>query len=105
MGEGFWRDSRKRRRPPSGRREPGDKDEIDEPIPKVDNTGFNLYHASMTGKELVKQLKKMGWESTRIEGSHHILVRGTRTISVPVHGKKDLKKGTLDALRKQGGLK
>jgi len=59
----------------------------------------------MTGKELVKQLKKMGWESTRIEGSHHILVRGTRTISVPVHGKKDLKKGTLEALRKQGGLK
>jgi len=38
-------------------------------------------------------------------GSHHILVRGTRTISVPVHGKKDLKKGTLEALRKLGGLK
>jgi len=59
----------------------------------------------MTGKELVKQPKKMGWDSTRVEGSHHILVRGTRTISVPVHGKKDLKKGTLEALRKQGGLK
>ncbi|HWS16322.1 MAG TPA: type II toxin-antitoxin system HicA family toxin [Candidatus Methylomirabilis sp.] len=43
--------------------------------------------------------------ATRIEGSHHILVRGTSTISVPVHGKKDLKKGTLEALRKQGGLK
>ena len=58
----------------------------------------------MTGKELVKRLKALGWVSTRIEGSHHILLRGTRTISVPVHGKKDLKKGTLEALRKQGGL-
>jgi predicted RNA binding protein YcfA (HicA-like mRNA interferase family) len=71
----------------------------------VDNTGFSLYHPSVTGKELVKQLKALGWVSTRIEGSHHILVRGTRTISVPMHGKKDLKKGTLEALRKQGGLK
>ena len=88
-----------------GRREPGDEDEIDDNIPVVDNTGFSLYHPSVTGKELVKRLKALGWVSTRIEGSHHILVRGTRTISVPVHGKKDLKKGTLEALRKQGGLK
>ena len=59
----------------------------------------------MTGKELVKRLKAAGWVGDRIEGSHHILVKGTRTISVLVHGKKDLKKGTLEALRKQGGLK
>ena len=71
----------------------------------MDNTGFNLYHFSVTGKELVKLLKAAGWVSARIEGSHHILVRGTSTISIPVHGKKDLKKGTLEALRKQGGLK
>jgi predicted RNA binding protein YcfA (HicA-like mRNA interferase family) len=59
----------------------------------------------VTGKELVKLLKTKGWVLARIEGSHHILVRGTKTISVPVHGKKDLKKGTLEALRKQGELK
>jgi len=74
-------------------------------MPVVDNTGFSLYHSSVTGKELVKRLKALGWVPSRIEGSHHILVRGIRTISVPVHGKKDLKKGTLEALRKQGGLK
>ena len=81
------------------------EDETDGNIPGMDNTGFNLYHSSVTGKELVKRLNAAGWVSTRIEGSHHILVRGTRTISVPVHGKKDLKKGTLEALRRQGGLK
>jgi len=59
----------------------------------------------VTGKELVKLLKTKGWVLARIEGSHHILVRGTKTISVLVHGKKDLKKGTLEALRKQGELK
>jgi predicted RNA binding protein YcfA (HicA-like mRNA interferase family) len=88
-----------------GRREPGDEDDIDEIIPAVDNTGYSLYLTPVTGKELVQRLKSLGWVSTRIEGSHHILLRGTRTISVPVHGKKDLKKGTLEALRKQGGLK
>ena len=103
--EGFLRDSRRWRRPQTGRSEPGDEDEIDENITAGDNTGFSLYHSSVTGKELVKQLKALGWVSTRKEGSHHILVRGTRTISVPVHGKKDLKKGTLEALRKQGRLK
>lgn len=59
----------------------------------------------MTGKELVKLLKAVGWELARIEGSHHILVKGTKTISVPVHGNKDLKKGTLESLKKQGDLK
>ena len=103
--EGFLRDLRKRKRPPTGRREPEDEDEIDETMPPVDNTGFSLYHPSVTGIELVKQLIAAGWVPSRIGGSHHILVRGTRTISVPVHGKKDLKKGTLEALRKQGGLK
>ena len=41
----------------------------------------------------------------RISGSHYILVKGNKTLSVPVHGNKDLKKGTQEALLKQGGLK
>jgi predicted RNA binding protein YcfA (HicA-like mRNA interferase family) len=83
----------------------GDEDDIDEYFHAVANTGYSLYNSPMTGKDLVKRLKALGWVSTRIVGSHQILVRGTRTISVPVHGKKDLKTGTLEALRKQGGLK
>jgi hypothetical protein len=30
LSDGFWRDSRRRRRPPTGRREPGDEDELAE---------------------------------------------------------------------------
>jgi len=57
-------------------------------IPEMYNTGYNPHHLSVTGKELVKLLKAEGWALARMEGSHHILVRGTKTISVPVHGKK-----------------
>ena len=59
----------------------------------------------MTGKEMVKLLKEYGWEVDRISGSHHIMIKGRKTLSVPVHGKKDLKKGIQQALLKEGGLK
>ncbi len=58
----------------------------------------------MTGKELVKLLKKDGWTLDRIKGSHHIMIKGTMTLSVPVHGNKDLPAGILHRLRKDGGL-
>jgi predicted RNA binding protein YcfA (HicA-like mRNA interferase family) len=59
----------------------------------------------MSGKELIRLLQQQGWVLDRIQGSHHILVREDKTLSVPVHGNSDLKKGTLNALMKQGGLK
>ena len=59
----------------------------------------------MTGKELIRLLQQQGWILDRIQGSHHILVREDKTLSVPVHGNSDLKKGTLNAIMKQGGLK
>ncbi|MBF0337516.1 MAG: type II toxin-antitoxin system HicA family toxin [Nitrospirae bacterium] len=59
----------------------------------------------MKGKDLIKQLVKAGWEIDRITGSHHILRKGDELISVPVHGSKDIKPGTLNKLLKQGGLK
>jgi predicted RNA binding protein YcfA (HicA-like mRNA interferase family) len=59
----------------------------------------------MTGKQFIKLLKKNGWEDERIQVSHHIMVKGAKTLSVPVHGNKDLGKGLLHALRKQGGVK
>lgn len=71
----------------------------------IDNTGYTLYIIGMTGKDLIKLLKKHGWELDRISGSHHVMVKGNKTLTVPVHGKKDLKKGTLEALMKRGGLK
>ncbi|HBI23854.1 MAG: addiction module toxin, HicA family [Nitrospirae bacterium RIFCSPLOW2_12_42_9] len=59
----------------------------------------------MTGKELIKLLKENGWTLDRIKGSHYIMIKGKKTLSVPVHGNRDLPKGTLNSLLKEGGLK
>lgn len=59
----------------------------------------------MTGKEVIKLLEKNGWVLDRIKGSHHIMIKEELTVVVPVHGKKDVPKGTLNAILKQGGIK
>lgn len=60
----------------------------------------------MSGKELIKLMRKEGWALDRIRGSHYIMIKeGCRPISVPVHGKKDLAPGILGALLKQTRIK
>ncbi len=63
------------------------------------------YEIIVSGKELVKLLKKNGWELDRISGSHHIMKKGDLTVSVPVHSNRDLPPGTLNAIKKQTGIK
>jgi predicted RNA binding protein YcfA (HicA-like mRNA interferase family) len=58
----------------------------------------------VTGKEFLRRLKAEGWKLDRVHGSHHIMVKGERTLSVPVHGSKDLPKGLLRRLMKEAGL-
>ena len=60
---------------------------------------------TVSGKQLIKLLQEKGWHVDRIEGSHHILAKGNKTLSVPVHGSKDLGKCLLHVLMRQGGLK
>jgi mRNA interferase HicA len=59
----------------------------------------------MTGKEMTKVPRVHVWGMDRISGSHYSLVKGERTITVPVHGKKDLKKGLQQAFLNEGGIK
>ena len=58
----------------------------------------------MKGKELVKLFQKNGWELDRISGSHHIMTKEGKTLSIPVHN-TDLKTGTLNKLLKDAELK
>lgn len=57
----------------------------------------------LNSKNLIKALKSNGWKLDRINGSHHIFIRGDKTIVVP-HPKKELKKGLVSAILKQAGL-
>ncbi len=59
----------------------------------------------LSGKDIVKQLKKQGWALDRINGSHHIMVKGSKTVTVPVHGNRSLGKGLEAKILKQTGLK
>lgn len=56
----------------------------------------------VSGKQLVKALKKNGFEVVRQKGSHISLHKGTCKTVVPLHD--DLAKGTLLDIIKQCGL-
>lgn len=50
----------------------------------------------ISGKELVKLLKKQGFELVRVKGSHHRMKHPDgRVTTVPVHKNDDLPKGLL----------
>jgi len=58
------------------------------------------------GKSIIKRLKKVGWEHTGTQGSHHKMKKpGFPPIVIPVHGKKDLKPGTLRNIERATGIK
>ena len=57
----------------------------------------------MTGKDAVKRLEKEGWVLRRIRGSHHTVKKGTNTITVPVHGNKELGKRVFHTIAKKAG--
>ena len=58
----------------------------------------------MKDKDLLKKLQQDGWTLVRVHGSHHILRKGDKIETVPVHG-KDVPKGLLNAILKRTGLK
>lgn len=59
----------------------------------------------MNGKQVISKLKEAGFTVVRIEGSHYRLVKDGKKTSVPVHGTKDLKPGTLASIERQSGVK
>lgn len=57
-------------------------------------------------QHLIKLLEKNGFIFKRAKGSHQIFYNSVEniTVIVPVHGSKDIKKGTLLAILKQAGI-
>jgi predicted RNA binding protein YcfA (HicA-like mRNA interferase family) len=55
---------------------------------------------TVSGKEAVRALQKLGFRLDRVEGSHHMLVKDghPNTVAVPVHGSRPLPKGTLASI-------
>ncbi|MDB4278546.1 type II toxin-antitoxin system HicA family toxin [Deltaproteobacteria bacterium] len=59
----------------------------------------------ISGKEVVRRLRALGWEVVGQRGSHVKMRRGERRTTVPVHGNKSLKLGLLRAIERQAGEK
>lgn len=59
----------------------------------------------MNGHEIIRRLKAEGWEVLRQEGSHVRMGKESARTTVPVHGARDVKPGTLAAIQRQTGVK
>jgi predicted RNA binding protein YcfA (HicA-like mRNA interferase family) len=62
---------------------------------------------AVNGKRVIQALTKAGFSLNRILGSHYVLTYPgdeRRTVTVPVHGARDLKPGTLRSIIRQAGL-
>ncbi len=51
-----------------------------------------------TGGEMIRLLESQGFRIVRIRGSHHVLQKGVLRTTVPVHGNRILRIGTLRAI-------
>ena len=62
---------------------------------------------SVKARDVVRALHSVGFSIVRTSGSHYRLVHDTdptRQTTVPVHGGKDIPRGTLHEIIKQAGL-
>jgi predicted RNA binding protein YcfA (HicA-like mRNA interferase family) len=59
----------------------------------------------MNGNEVIRRLKAEGWRQVRVRGSHHLMEKDGKVISVPVHGSKEIGKGLLAEIEGQTGVK
>jgi predicted RNA binding protein YcfA (HicA-like mRNA interferase family) len=61
---------------------------------------------AVSGKDFCRAIEKRGWVRRRVTGSHHIYAQPGNPVilSVPIHGNKSLKKGTLRTLLNNAGM-
>ena len=52
----------------------------------------------VSGAEMVRFLQRQGFQLIRIRSSHHFMERNEQRTSVPVHGNRELRIGTLRSI-------
>ncbi len=58
----------------------------------------------VSGKEMLRFLKREGFVGIRVRGSHHVLTRGETDAVVPVHGNRVMAVGTLRKILRDIGM-
>ena len=61
---------------------------------------------AISGKQVIATLEKEGWYVKRVRGSHHVLRHPSipDAIPVPVHGNREIKRGTLASILRAAGI-
>ncbi len=61
---------------------------------------------AVNGMQIIKAFEKFGFVVVRVKGSHHIMKKSDHTyvLTIPVHGAKRLKPGTLRSLIRDAGV-
>lgn len=61
---------------------------------------------NLSPKHLIKLLEQNGFIFKRTKGSHNLYYNSQKniTFTVPIHGSKDLAKGTFHAILKRAGI-
>jgi len=62
---------------------------------------------TVNGRQVIRALMRGGFVVDRIAGSHHVLIHPQdfrRTVTVPVHAGRDLKRGTLRSIIRRAGF-
>ena len=62
---------------------------------------------ALRGREVIRALESAGFTVVRSKGSHRMLqssAEPVRSVTVPDHGARELKRGTLRAIIRQAGL-
>jgi predicted RNA binding protein YcfA (HicA-like mRNA interferase family) len=61
---------------------------------------------AVSGKQVIAALEKEGWYVKRVRGSHHVLRHQSipDAIPVPVHGNREIKRGTLASILRVAGI-
>ena len=57
---------------------------------------------SLSGKDIVRRLERLGFIQVRQKGSHIVMRKGSQGCVVPNH--KEVKTGTLSGILKQAGV-
>lgn len=58
---------------------------------------------SLRSHDIIRALRRAGFEEHRHRGSHRIFKKGILRVTVPIHS-RDLKRGTLRSIIDQAGL-
>ena len=61
---------------------------------------------ALSGVEVIEALEQVGFHVDRISSSHHVMKKDGHpfVVTVPVHSRKDIKRGTLRRIIRDAGL-